>query len=377
MNKFVIPVKSFRRMDDPFGTRTSTKYIAYVHVKDVPEDLPMGTNPREQNLKTNVAIAIEESLQSDDGNFHLLNRGLTLSAANVDYNPKTEKMSVIFDDLYEHGDIDGGHTYKIILKNKEKGLNQYVQFEIMTKVEPIIEKLAGARNTSVQVDDKSMAELEGKFAPIKDSIGGMPFYDRVAFKQNQYNGQGKRVIDAREIVAVLTMFNIDNYSETIHPTQTYSSKASVLDKYLANQEPFEKMHNIAPDIFDLYNEIEKDFPTAYNATGGRYGLRKYSGYKGEDITVTKTKFGDESLIYKVPEGFMYPILAAFRSLVDSDIDSGMYRWKKDPFAVYKQQREQLALKTIKFAEAIGNNPNAVGKDSNIWDMLYMTVERTI
>ena len=55
--------------------------------------------------------------------------------------------------------IDGGHTYKIVCEHKGENLEQYVQFEVMTGVEDIIENLAEARNTSVQVDAKSMAEF--------------------------------------------------------------------------------------------------------------------------------------------------------------------------------------------------------------------------
>lgn len=47
----------------------------------------------------------------------------------------------------------------------------------MVDVEDMIEDLAEARNKSVEVDDKSLAELQNKFDPIKNAIGGMPFYD--------------------------------------------------------------------------------------------------------------------------------------------------------------------------------------------------------
>lgn len=375
MRKFRIPVKSFRRQDDPYGRLDRKKYRCYVHVKDVPDDIPMLTNPREQNLKTNVARAIEDSLISNDKNFHDYNRGLVISAKSVSYNSQTAMMTFLIEDEEAHGDIDGGHTYKIILQQKSNDIDQYVEFELMTGVEDIILALAAARNTSVQVDEKSLAELEGKFAPIKDSVGGMPFYNRIAFKQNQYKGQGLRIIDAREVVAILTMFNIDDYSSSNHPTIAFANKAKILEKYLDDQTPFEKMHNIAPDIFDLYNEIESDLPVAYNETGGRYGLKTFSGYK-EGKAIVKVKFGDESLEYKVPDGIMYPLVAAFRALVEENSETGMYQWKngKEPLDVYKELRNELASKVIKFAESLSNNPLSVGKDSNVWDLLYMTVE---
>ena len=67
----------------------------------------------------------------------------------------------------------------------KKALDQFVQFEVMTGVEDIIERLAEARNTSVQVDEKSMAELQQKFDPIKEGLEGMPFFTRIAFKLNR------------------------------------------------------------------------------------------------------------------------------------------------------------------------------------------------
>lgn len=376
MRKFEIPVKSFKRQDDPFGREDRKKYRCYVHVKNVPSDIPMVTNPRDQNLKTDVAKSIEDSLTSDDMNFYNYNRGLVLSVKSVSYNSGTEMMSFIIENEDVHGNIDGGHTYKIILQHKSDDVNQYVEFEMMTGVENIILALAAARNTSVQVDEKSLAELEGKFAPIKDSVGGMAFYNRIAFKQNQYKGQGVRIIDAREVVAILTMFNIEDFSQNLHPTGAFSNKAKILDKYLDNQSPFEKMHNIAPDIFDLYNQIESDLPVAYNEKGGRYGSKKFSGYK-EGKVVGKVKFGDEDITYKVPDGIIYPVLAAFRALIIEDSQTNMYKWKHDPLEVYRELRGELASKVIKFSDSVSNNPLSVGKDSNVWDLLHMTVERAI
>lgn len=61
---------SFRKLDDPFNDFTK-KYVFYVKVCDVPEGIPMATNPRDQKLTSGVAQAIKESLESNDGFFHL------------------------------------------------------------------------------------------------------------------------------------------------------------------------------------------------------------------------------------------------------------------------------------------------------------------
>lgn len=374
---FKIKGNTFRKLDDPFENGKSKKYVFYAKISDVPTGIPMGTNPREQKLTSGVATAIKESLCSNDGYFHLKNRGIVISASKVTFNNIKETVRLEFSDDEYFGNIDGGHTYKIICAHKNENLDQYVQFEVMTGVEDIIEDLARARNTSVQVDEKSMAELAKKFDPIKESLEGMPFFNRIAFKQNQtiLNNKGKSVkmIDARDVVAIISMFDIDHFDEESQPTQAYSSKRTILSSlYLEDPEHYRKFTNIAADIFDLYDTIEMEFAGAYNANGGKYGRKKFSGYK--DKVIGKSKFGLHDLYYKVPNGLLYPVVAAFRALV-INTNTGKYGWYNNtsPITIWELCKSSLATKVMNFTNSIGDNPNAVGKDSNIWDLAYITV----
>lgn len=369
---------SFRKLDDPFND-FAKKYVFYVKICDVPEGIPMATNPRDQKLTSGVAQAIKDSLESNDGYFHLKNRGIVLSAKSCTYRDKTKEVTINFTDETLHGNIDGGHTYKIICDHKNSGLDQYVQFEVMTGVEDIIEKLAEARNTSVQVDEKSMAELQQKFDPIKEGLEGMPFYSRIAFKQNQQafddeTNKKLKMIDAREVVAIINMFNIDRFNSVNHPVKAYSSKADMLNLYLDDPELYRKYVNIMPDIFDLYDTIEMEFAIAFNGTGGRYGRKKYSGYK-DGAVIGVTKFGLHDVYYKIPDGLIYPAVAAFRSLVIYNKSSQKYEWKNgiNPIQIWDKCKVNMTSQIMNFASAIGDNPNTVGKDSNIWNLAYMTV----
>ena len=364
---------SFRKLDDPFND-VAKKYVFYVKICDVPEGIPMATNPRDQKLTSGVAQAIKESLESNDGFFHLKNRGIVLSAKSCTYNNKTKEVTINFTD-----DMDGGHTYKIVCDHRNSGLDQYVQFEVMTGVEDIIEKLAEARNTSVQVDEKSMAELQQKFDPIKEGLEGMPFFTRIAFKQNQQafddvTNKRLKMIDAREVVSIINMFNIDKFDAMNHPIKAYSSKAKMLELYLNNPDSYRRYVNIMPDIFDLYDAVETEFATAFNETGGRYGRKKYSGYKDGNIIGT-SKFGLHDIYYKIPDGLIYPAVAAFRSLVVLNQETDKYEWKNgvNPISVWDRCKSSITSQIMNFASAIGDNPNAVGKDSNIWNLAYMTV----
>lgn len=378
--EFKVKGSTFRKLDDPFLNGQSKKYVFYVKASEIPLGIPMNTNPREQKLNSQVAKAIEDSLCSNDRAFHLKNRGIVLSAESVTYNNQKEIVTIDFSDEQVHGNIDGGHTYKIVCEHKDENPNQYVQFEVMTGVENIIEELARARNTSVQVDEKSMAELANKFEPIKEGLQGMPFYKRIAFKQNQLevdssSGKNLKMIDARDIVAIINMFEMEHGDQKMQPTQAYSSKSRMLQVYLEDPERYRRFTNIAPDIFDLFDTIETEFAEAYNSAGGRYGRKKYSGYKDNKI-VCRSKFTEQEMIYKVPDGLLYPVVGAFRTLVIYNENTDKYEWYNgvNPITVWNACKVSLVKKVMDFAGSIGDNPNAVGKDSNIWDLAYMTVQ---
>lgn len=123
-----------------------------------------------------------------------------------------------------------------------------------------------------------MAELANKFDPIKEGLDGISFYQRIAFKQNQVetddeNGKYLKMIDAREVVAIIEMFDTEKFDGKTQPTQAYSSKAKMLSMYLEDPERYRKFVNTIPDIFDLYDAIETEFTEAYNSMEGVMDVR--------------------------------------------------------------------------------------------------------
>lgn len=159
-----------------------------------------------------------------------------------------------------------------------------------------------------------------------------------------------------------------NFNAVTHPVKAYSSKAKMLELYLENPEDYRRYVNIMPDIFDLYDTIEMEFATAFNVTGSKYGRRKYSGYKDGDV-IGMSKFGLHELRYKIPDGLIYPAVAVFRSLVVFNPETNKCEWKNgvNPITVWDKCKNYMTSQIMNFASAIGDNPNAVGKDSNIWN----------
>lgn len=378
------PAQSFRRIPNPyakseFGDREANMYMAICDVKSLPDNIPMGTNPREQNLNTNVAKKIKNSLLNTSAlNFYLLNRGILISAKDVSFNNYSNELTIIFSDPEVHGNVDGGHTYRTILKYRDllDPGQQYVKIEILTGVESIFQSLAAARNTSVQVQDKSIAELEDRFDIIKNALKDQPYMSRVFFKEND-TGE----IDVADILSILMMFNISRFPDReAFPTISYSAKKRCIDLYIQDhkeygetlQNPYVKMTPIMPDIFKLYDRIERNMSTYYRAKNpnGRYGATKGVIVPKAGIEI-HSKFMCQPMDVQSPNGFIYPILGAFRALVTEK--NGSYTWKTNPFFILDHVGPELVESTISMSRSLGNNPQSTGKDANLWKTLYMTV----
>lgn len=389
--EIIFKTKSFRKVPNPYymtdeeAKKTAEMYYIVCDVKDVPNNIPMETNPREQKLTTAVAKKIRNSLLNPGAsNFYLLNRGLLLSAEKVAFNSKNETLSVTFSDINVHGDIDGGHTYKII-QECQKELDygqQFVKIEILTGVEDMFQELASARNTSTQVQDKSIAELYNRFEIIKEAIKNEPFKDDVFFEEN-----AEGTIDVTDILALLNLFNIKRYPElNDYAIISYSGKKQCIDYYIKEhiehgetlQNPYVKMSKIMVDIFKLYDKLEVNARNYYGAgiANKKYALVTGVSKKKEGKPSFKTKFYKNKTDYLTPNGFLIPILGAFRALVEED-QEGYYFWKKDPFEVMDKVGVDLMESTVDMSRTLGNNPNATGKNKQLWKNLFMCVAMEI
>jgi hypothetical protein len=376
--KFTFNVESLRKFTDPQDP-TRARYFAVVQTKNLPIDFPLDTNPREQNLNSKVAKKIRDSFLSETSGqlFHLLNRGLLISAANVSFDNQKDEMTIVMTNTQAHGVVDGGHSYKVITQNQASVTEpRFVTLEIMTGVEEDFEAIAGARNTSVQVKEKSLAELEGKLDVIKEAIRTLPFANDVAYKENE-----EKTIDVQDVIAILTIFH-NQKNGTHHPVYAYSSKGRTLQVYLEGPKGYEGLAPVAKQIFKLHDHVKRSFPDLVKELGGRPGALKEIGYKNGkskwSLLYAPKVAGDfEKTAYDVPSGFVYPILGAIRFLLEKDSLNGGYKWKTDPLKFYDEVvGKKLVELTLEASSELGRNPMAVGKSSRHWEGLYNYVAAT-
>lgn len=376
------PVTSFRKIVSPYEESGAKTYIAVVNIKDIPgafEDWRQ-INVRDAKTKSAVSISIRDTLKDDPSSFFFKNRGMTLLVARTAFDNQKDFLELEMVDPKLNGLLDGGHTYSVIREHIEGlseeellNLDAFVKIEIIEGIydTEIITNIVEARNTSTQVKEQSLEELRKSYEAIHNILDNKPYGNRIAYKEYEIGEDGSpKDIDVKEILSYLVCFDIDSYNNNKHPIKAYSTKASVIDHFKQNKQKMEKFIPLIPQILELRDHIYLALPEAYS---GRFG-----GLKGVIPTKDKPRMEKEHLVfinkeseYRIPSGFIYPILAAFRNLVR--VKDGKCEWKADPIVFFEALKEELANTVGKQALEF-KNPNKLGKDEATWKMCYQAVE---
>jgi len=205
----------------------------------------MEVNPRQPKMTTVVAKSLINAVKSPDTDFDINNRGIVIVAKRFKFTPNQNLVSLdLGDDPQNYGILDGGHTYKAIIDNRDQihsGLDKFVKLEIIVGEQLTVSRIADARNTSAQVSDIALFELDDKFDLIKDSLLNEQYASEIAYKDND----NKR-IPISELIRLMFTFNIKRFpDDSTAPVSAYSGKQAVFKDY---QKEFGTDKNIIKNI---------------------------------------------------------------------------------------------------------------------------------
>lgn len=377
------PVVSFRHVETPFQKHGYRDYFAVVDVDDLPDLTDWRRiNVRDPKLTGSVPKAIRTGFTGSPELFLFMNRGLVLSVEKASFDNKDDTVTLTFTQPRLHGLLDGGHTYNIIMKEREKLEGpQFVKIEILEGFDhDDILEVVDARNTSNQVRDESLMNLDGKFDDLKKALKKQTYFKDIAFKEFELTAEGEpKSIDVREVIAILTAFDADNFNDQIHPINTYRSKSACLTHFRDHVDSYSKIYPLAAEILTLFDEIQSQLPDLYNKARGKSG--DVSGGKFGKLTGVamydkpfELPFSSIETKYGVPDGFVYPILGGFRAMLQEK--KGRYVWGKglNPVELMRGPLgEKLAVTIGNFA-LDAQNPSKTGKSPLVWQSCYQSVE---
>lgn len=258
------------RKNDKDEATLETIYYLLVNMRDLPDDIPMDVNPRVPKMGTNVAKRLINAVIEPENDFYINNRGIVIAARAFSFNSADSEVTIDIgnqdddNDKYNYGILDGGHTYTAIIQNRNRipaDVEKYVRIEVITNVANIT-RLSDARNTSVQVSDIALFNLEDSFEDVRSAIQNESYADLIAYKDND-----TKPISISELLRLMYAFDIKKYpDDNMAPIQSYSGKAQVFKRYKEAYDTkfYRSLTKQLPVLVRLYDTIEKEIGMKYN-----------------------------------------------------------------------------------------------------------------
>ncbi|ALQ56392.1 hypothetical protein PI2015_3144 [Pseudoalteromonas issachenkonii] len=384
--KFKIKCDDFRSLPLPGLEDKKIKLgTMFVKAEDIPDELRewVGVNPRSpkmnkvEKLSGKVSRTIVKTLTEEPEKFALKNLGIYLSVDSMEstrVKGNSHEVEVVLNDKMLHGIVNGGHTFQAIRQVKyfkEYDEGAYVRLHIYQNLdsESIVD-LADGLNNNLQVDDKSLENLQGSFDNIRQAMEGKKGADKIAYKDGD-DGE----VDILEVLHLLSLLDLNKYPNNKQPNDIFGRKKKVLDYYsddikkTSQESSFERLIPFTFEVLKLSEEIQK-------ASIGYFSRNKVNNKKtgnrvSSDAHKKDALFTDGEIRGLIPQGWLYPMVSAFRAnLKQSSWDSGKLEWLEDPKDLINEIIEDMAsnIKELNFTHK--NKPAEVGRKATAYQVCF-------
>lgn len=392
--RFSVSPDGVRTFKDPHNPDLQI-YHVYIPIREFAHGLlPDDVNPRSHDDPGGrIATLIETTAKTNPKWLHLLNRGELILAQRCSYDNKSHHLSFVINSREEGGVADGATTDRVLARLKREVAEDlasvpddllpaflkeaYVHLEIIAgPIGEMLVPLTGARNTSNQVKEFALENLGGRFNWLKDIIESSEFKGQVKYREND-----PEPVDIRTILGLLTLFHPRWNELHKEPVVAFTSKGQVLEYFRTDlwKPGYEMLKPVVLDILRLSEFIQTEFPAQYSKHKedagkiGRLGGRKEVRYnKGKTF---KLPLSQAEVEYGIPDGWLYPVLGAFRQLLGFPKDEkGKVKWITDAQTFFTQHGHELVANVVEQSWELGSNPGATGKSKTLWEALRNRME---
>jgi hypothetical protein len=392
---FTIPAEEFRSLPIPGydGAKIGT---CFAKVTDLPPGLSdfMKVNPRvpKRNAKGvlsgPVPKAILDTLRESPEEMALKNVGIYILADSVEHAREKGGAGVLTMTLtnqQKQGIVNGGHTFAAIREAVETAdgdqmaaLQQaFVRLHLLQGVpHDMVAEIAEGLNRSKQVQDPSLENLRGHFDEIKKVMTGHIGHDAIAYHEG---AEGDVYI--AEILALIEMFNFERYAKDEHPYGLYAHQSRAVKEFAedfeAEPSPARLVIKRLPEILKLADMIRRDAPPlAKDRANFQIGRMKLGeGKKGRVASAdAHLYFLGENSKYRLPNGWLYPILAAFRANVVWDLKKSQFDWRVPNEEILARCLPDLVSVCVNEHRNNNQKPEWVGKRDSAYRQCALHVE---
>lgn len=415
---------------------------SFCHLIDVAD---LSANPRSAK-RGPVTHDIETSLQETPDLFPAKTKGILLASSSYRVLER-QRYQLTFEDTDAEGLLDGGHNalgigrhvlreagveatelkkvgdwadFVTAWKAKRQAISEIedlLDFQVPIEVQvpahmqdqSIIEEfrtslleIGAARNNNVQLTDETKANKQGLYDELKAFLPA-ELANRVEWKANE-GGE----IKVREIVALcwipLSQLTLPD-GIRVNPNQIYRNKGvcvEAFNKLLRHEAVSSKIEGgyerrlesesvrsalrVGANMPDIYDQLVRQFPEAYNKAGGSFGrisaVKMYDPEKAKEKNpkylrkMPHSPFYGREMSYTCPDGFVVPLLYGMRALIQVNRD-GIVTWRRDPTDFLVSHLVDV-MRSYKLVLELGTfDPQKVGKNISAYQFAESTISAVL
>ncbi len=131
---------------------------------------------------------------------------------------------------------------------------------------------------------------------------------------------------------------------------------------------------IAGELPELYDQIYRAFPDAYNGDGdGRFGSRQSVKLARDMRSKPVTNFTNQPVEYAYPDGLIMPLVYGLKALMETD-DKGCVQWKENASKFLDENLGTIVKKYRVILDAFRFDPQKIAKNEGSYDLVLDAFE---
>lgn len=356
------------------GYAPATSFLTLPTHENVREYL-LDAEGRKRRRPTQVHRAMSDTLVTIPENFSILNGGIVIVARAVDIDEQKKVLR-----LHNSSIINGSQTQGILKdfyeSNDPKNPNVHpvhVKYEIIvTTDDDLIGEISISRNYQNDVMTVSIAGRKGQLDELEESLRKKRPGKSLRKSETDLSDDFVATERLIQVMTALVPEELWPYKGDVgnpNKVHTYAMKTKCLKDF---QKVHEKAHSKAEgdkisandeserlkyeNLYQFYLDIVAEADELYD---------KWKSHQGFQGTALRSLSRDGSSIVEVPDGIVYPILAALSAFAVKKNNI----WTISPPPLFQDSELIRTAKTV-YMEIAKSNPNQMGKNRACYSSLY-------
>lgn len=362
----VVPFHSIRNISSPEDQAEKR----FVYTGQLPlsalVDLPTNENVREylvdaegkqRRSPTQVHLAIRETLKERPSVFSVLNGGVVIVAKASEIDEKTRTLSLLNASIINGSQTQG--EVREYIKSGGDGVGTHVKFElIITDDDDLVADISIARNFQNDVKTLSIAGRKGELDELENAMRKVYSDVRLQKSESQRPNADNDLLHTEkllQVIAALLPPELWWKQSEYNKTYTYSAKATCLKDFRFIHDEAKRGSDTLDEVYKFYLDIA---PHAWDI------YQSWKEHQGFNTTWLRSIERDGRKVVEVPDGLVFPILAALAQFAVKTKHGWQIKQPKE-----LEDKELIAAAKSAYMDIAKSKPEIMGKSRPCYSAL--------